>query len=115
MVANIAGMASEVADTRSWSTLPSTIGIARVVLAPGTYDIRVQLVDGAGNKTAERILKGIVIKKGGKKVAAAPLAVKKIVPQKVVNPLFQSRPKNFSIGQDVQPKRDLSRFVRWPK
>ena len=36
-------------------------------------------------------------KKGGKKVAAAPLAVKKIVAAKVVNPLFEKRPKNFSI------------------
>nr|ALS04071.1 60S ribosomal protein L7a [Acartia pacifica] len=54
-------------------------------------------------------------KKGGKKVAAAPLAVKKVAPQKVVNPLFEKRPRNFSIGQDIQPKRDLSRFVRWPK
>lgn len=31
------------------------------------------------------------------------------------NPLFEKRPKNFGIGQDIQPKRDLSRFVRWPK
>jgi len=54
-------------------------------------------------------------KKGGKKVAAAPLAVKKIVAAKVVNPLFEKRPKNFSIGGDIQPKRDLSRFVKWPK
>ena len=54
-------------------------------------------------------------KKGGKKVAAAPLAVKKIQQQKVVNPLFEKRPKNFSIGQDIQPKRDLTRFVKWPK
>merc|ERR1712200_209672 len=52
---------------------------------------------------------------GGKKVAAAPLAVKKIVAAKVVNPLFEKRPKNFSIGGDLQPKRDLSRFVKWPK
>merc|ERR1712055_519901 len=27
----------------------------------------------------------------------------------------EKRPKNFGIGQDIQPKRDLSRFVRWPK
>jgi len=54
-------------------------------------------------------------KKGGKKVAAAPLAVKKIVAKRVVNPLFEKRPKNFGIGQDIQPKRDLSRFVKWPK
>merc|ERR1712130_1003072 len=25
------------------------------------------------------------------------------------------RPKNFGIGQDIQPIRDLTRFVRWPK
>jgi hypothetical protein len=31
------------------------------------------------------------------------------------NPLFEKRPKNYGIGQNVQPKRDLSRFVRWPK
>ncbi|XP_054270763.1 60S ribosomal protein L7a-like [Macrosteles quadrilineatus] len=54
-------------------------------------------------------------KKTGKRVAAAPLAVKKQEVKKVVNPLFEKRPRNFGIGQDIQPKRDLSRFVRWPK
>jgi len=54
-------------------------------------------------------------KKGKKKVASVPLAVKKVEPKKVVNPLFEKRPKNFGIGQDIQPKRNLSRFVRWPK
>jgi len=48
-------------------------------------------------------------------VAAVPVAVKKIEPKKIVNPLFEKRPKNFGIGQDIQPKRNLSRFVRWPK
>merc|ERR1712133_180572 len=54
-------------------------------------------------------------KKKGKKVAAAPLAVKKPEQKRVVNPLFEKRPRNFGIGQDIQPKRDLSRFVKWPK
>jgi len=54
-------------------------------------------------------------KKGGKKVAAAPFAFKKAVAKRVVNPLFEKRPRNFGIGQDIQPKRDLSRFVKWPK
>jgi len=54
-------------------------------------------------------------KKKGKKVAAAPLAVKKQIIKKKVNPLFEKRPRNFGIGQDIQPKRDLSHFVRWPK
>lgn len=31
------------------------------------------------------------------------------------NPLFEARPRNFGIGGDIQPKRDLTRFVRWPK
>jgi len=31
------------------------------------------------------------------------------------NPLFEKRPRNFRIGGDIQPKRDLTRFVRWPK
>merc|ERR1712198_68919 len=55
-------------------------------------------------------------KKGkGKKVAAAPLAVKRQEVKRVVNPLFEKRTRNFGIGQDIQPTRDLSRFVRWPK
>ncbi|DBA04470.1 TPA: hypothetical protein N0F65_010066 [Lagenidium giganteum] len=33
----------------------------------------------------------------------------------VKNPLFQSTPKNFRLGGDIQPKRDVSRFVRWPR
>jgi len=31
------------------------------------------------------------------------------------NPLFEKRPRSFRIGGDVQPQRDLTRFVRWPK
>ncbi|XP_074101678.1 ribosomal protein L7A [Cotesia typhae] len=54
-------------------------------------------------------------KKTGKKVAAAPLAIKKVEPKKVTNPLFEKRTRNFGIGQDIQPSRDLSRFVKWPK
>ncbi|KAM8944405.1 large ribosomal subunit protein eL8 [Lycaon pictus] len=51
----------------------------------------------------------------GKKVAPAPAVVKKQEAKKVVNPLFEKRPKNFGIGQDIQPKRDLTRFVKWPR
>uniref|UniRef100_A0A8C2QMD9 60S ribosomal protein L7a n=1 Tax=Cricetulus griseus TaxID=10029 RepID=A0A8C2QMD9_CRIGR len=49
----------------------------------------------------------------GKKVTPAPAVVKKQEAKKVVNPLFQKRPKNFGIGQDIQPKQDLTRFVKW--
>jgi large subunit ribosomal protein L7Ae len=31
------------------------------------------------------------------------------------DPLFVSTPKNLRLGGDIQVKRDLSRFVRWPR
>lgn len=31
------------------------------------------------------------------------------------SPLFVKRVKNFGIGNDLPPKRDLSRLVRWPR
>ncbi|XP_057289659.1 60S ribosomal protein L7a-like [Hydractinia symbiolongicarpus] len=50
-----------------------------------------------------------------KKVAAAPYQTSKPAPKKATNTLIEKRPKNFGIGADVRPKRDLTRFVRWPK
>ena len=47
--------------------------------------------------------KGTKGKKGSKKV------------EKKANPLFEKRPRNFRLGNNVQPKRNLTRFVRWPK
>ncbi|ERN17780.1 hypothetical protein AMTR_s00047p00140090 [Amborella trichopoda] len=49
-------------------------------------------------------------KRGGK----APARAKKKA-EKVVNPLFEKRPKQFGIGGALPPKRDLHRFVKWPK
>jgi len=31
------------------------------------------------------------------------------------SPLYIPRSKNFGVGRDIQPKRDLTRFVKWPK
>lgn len=46
------------------------------------------------------LLQPVSKKKGaGKKVAAAPLATKKVEVKKVVNPLFEKRPKNYGIGE----------------
>lgn len=48
--------------------------------------------------------------------AKTPKAVAK--PKEAANPfskLFVARPRNYAIGGDIQPKRDLSRFVKWPK
>lgn len=49
-----------------------------------------------------------------KKPAAAPFGASKATKVKK-NPLFESTPKNFGIGQDIQPTRDLTRFVKWPE
>jgi len=56
-----------------------------------------------------------IVKK--KKVAAVPsiVATKTKAVQKVTDPLIQKRPRNFGIGQDIQPQRDLTRFVKWPR
>ncbi|XP_063497632.1 protein FAM185A isoform X10 [Symphalangus syndactylus] len=51
----------------------------------------------------------------GKKLAPVPAFVKKQEAKKAVNTLFEKRPKNFGIGQDIQPKRDLTCFVKWPR
>ncbi|KAF8959836.1 50S ribosomal protein L30e-like protein [Flammula alnicola] len=50
----------------------------------------------------------------GKKPAAAPFGASKSTKAKK-NPLFESQPKNFGIGQDIRPTTDLTRFVKWPE
>ncbi|KAB1213484.1 60S ribosomal protein L7a [Morella rubra] len=50
-------------------------------------------------------------KRGGK----APVAATKKKQEKVTNPLFEKRPEQFGIGRAIPPKRDLTRFVKWPK
>jgi len=66
-------------------------------------------------------VKKIIVKKvkrvPASQAAAAQAAAAKTAAKdkKKGNPLFERRAKNFGIGQDIQPKRDLSRFVRWPK
>lgn len=54
-------------------------------------------------------------KTAGKKVPAAPLGGGNKVEKAKKNPLFEKTPRNFRIGGDVMPKRDLTRFTKWPK
>ena len=49
--------------------------------------------------------------KAKKPAASAPYKNSK----KPQNPLFVRAPKNFGIGNNVLPQRDLTRFVKWPK
>jgi large subunit ribosomal protein L7Ae len=41
--------------------------------------------------------------------------VKKTTKKVAKNPLIEKDAKNFGIGQDIQPKRNLTRFVKWPE
>ncbi|KAF9365082.1 60S ribosomal protein L8B [Mortierella sp. NVP85] len=55
---------------------------------------------------------GAPVKKS--KVAPSPYG-KKPAAKAPLNPLIEKTPKNFGIGQDVQPIKDLSRYVKWPE
>jgi large subunit ribosomal protein L7Ae len=48
-----------------------------------------------------------MVKKQGKKKPAAS--------KESENPLFEKRERNYRIGGNLQPKRDLYRYVRWPE
>nr|GMD19445.1 60S ribosomal protein L7a-1 [Ipomoea batatas] len=50
-----------------------------------------------------------------KKGVKLPVGASKKKPEKVVNPLFEKRPKQFGIGGALPPKKDLTRFVKWPQ
>ncbi|KAM7530870.1 hypothetical protein LguiB_034280 [Lonicera macranthoides] len=45
----------------------------------------------------------------------AKVPAKKKTVEKVVNPLFEKRSKQFGIGGALPPKKDLHRFVKWPQ
>jgi len=50
MLVNVFNVATERADTRSWSTLPGRIHLARFFLPPGSYTLQVNLRDSGGEK-----------------------------------------------------------------
>ncbi|KAL8371095.1 hypothetical protein RB595_001110 [Gaeumannomyces hyphopodioides] len=53
--------------------------------------------------------------KSGKKVAPAPFSSGKASKKTPKNPLLEKRSRNFGIGQDIQPRRNLSRMTKWPE
>lgn len=64
LLVNIAGIATEIADTRSWLTLPDNIQMARLPLPPGTYTVKVDLLDRSGRVVAVETFPNVVIRKG---------------------------------------------------
>ena len=59
------------------------------------------MLEGKKAKGKERRLRGPV-----------PAVLKKQEAKKAVSPLFEKRPKTSGIGQDIQPTRDLTFFVK---
>jgi large subunit ribosomal protein L7Ae len=53
-------------------------------------------------------------KKSGKKLTPAQRS-KVVRAARRKNPLIEARRRNFGIGQSIPPKRDVSRFVKWPR
>lgn len=53
-------------------------------------------------------------KAGTKKLPVAPIGGQKESTKVKKNPIFEKRSKNFRIGGDIQPKSNLTRFVKWP-
>ncbi len=66
LIVNMAGVLSERADTRSWSTLPGRIYLARLPLAPGNHKISVDLRDPTGALVARKDF-SFTLKAGGKR------------------------------------------------
>jgi hypothetical protein len=61
-----AASGTELADKRSWQTLPDQILMARLTVPEGMHDLTVTFTDANGNSVATRTLTDVVVKKGHK-------------------------------------------------
>jgi hypothetical protein len=62
---NLLGVVTETADTRSWTTLPRSIHLARLDLEPGTYRIEVEVFDSAGASVEQVTFAEVGVRRGG--------------------------------------------------
>lgn len=62
----VAAVATERADTRSWLTLPSNIQLGRLSLPPGSYSVKVELLGADQQVVTTQDYPGIVIRKAHK-------------------------------------------------
>jgi len=67
----------------------------------------------SGKKGANPSSKPAVVKAPAPRSKARARGIEK--PNKKALPVFEARKRSFGIGGNIQPKRDLTRFVRWPK
>lgn len=65
---NLLGVVTETADTRSWSTLPRSVDLARLDLEPGKYRIDVDILDAHGQLVVHRSFDDVEVRAGGLEV-----------------------------------------------
>jgi hypothetical protein len=61
---NLFNVATESADTRSWSTLPEKILMTRLDLPEGNWDLDVALFDQTGRRTGGFVIEDIGVRAG---------------------------------------------------
>lgn len=66
LLVNLVGAFTEVADTRSWITLPDHVYLARLRLAPGTYTVKVQVSGSGGNASQYFTFENVAVRAGHK-------------------------------------------------
>lgn len=63
-IMSILSNATEVADTRSWFTLPAQIRMANLFLAPGIHNIKIKFISAQGHTIDEYLFENVQIIKG---------------------------------------------------
>jgi len=61
-VVNLFNVVTETADTRSWSTLPQSIWMARLDLPPGEYVVEADFFGPDGVRRADAVLRGVRVR-----------------------------------------------------
>jgi hypothetical protein len=64
LLVNIFSIATESADTRSWLTLPNNLGMVRMSLPPGKYNLRLSFCDKDGRQVESADMPDVEIRDG---------------------------------------------------
>jgi len=64
LLVNIVNIATEEADTRSWLTLPNNIGMVRMSLPPGKYDLQLSFHSKNGQQIDSARMQNVEIRVG---------------------------------------------------
>jgi len=64
VAAPAAAAATEIADTRGWTTMPAEIRMARMAAAPGKHTVTVNYVNSAGAVIGSKVFENVSVEKG---------------------------------------------------